>query len=90
MILAQIVTHIATHNYALNRRVGGGFTGFGVLSVYGLRLLFKGIRDDIYDWIGEKSAPRWSYIAFGIFYQLPLIAYTLFVIHQGYFDPSQP
>jgi hypothetical protein len=68
------------------KRIGGGFLGFGLLSLFGLRLLWKGIRDDIYDWIGEKFAPRWSYVAFGIICQLPFVAFILFLFRQGLFD----
>ena len=73
------------HSFVLGRRIGGGIFGFGALSIYGLRFLYKGLRDDIYDWIGEKKAPRWSYIAFGLLCQLPLIAYICFLSHQGFF-----
>jgi hypothetical protein len=72
------------HPYlALGNRIGGAFAGLGMLSFYGLKLLYKGVNDDIYDWIGEKNAPRWFYIAAGIFFQLPLIAFILFLSHQG-------
>ena len=74
------------HNFAFQRRIGGGFWAFGLLSLFGLRIFYKGLRNDIYDWLGEKSAPRWSYIAFGLFCQLPLGGYILLLFHQGYFS----
>ena len=49
-----------------------GFGLVGLLCVYGLRLLYKGLRDDIYDSFGEENAPRLAYLMFGRFasYQL--------------------
>jgi hypothetical protein len=65
----------------------GGFYPFGLLCIFGLCLLYKGARDDIYDFVGEKNAPRWSYIAFGLVCQLPLIGYVAFLYHQRLLPP---
>ncbi|MGB8356176.1 MAG: hypothetical protein WCD79_19925 [Chthoniobacteraceae bacterium] len=81
LVLADI-----RQSYSFQRRISGGFWGFGLLALYGLKFLYKGYNDDIYDWLGEKSAPRWSYIAFGLLCQCPLIAYIVFLKHQGFFD----
>jgi hypothetical protein len=62
-----------------------GFWVFGLLAFWGLRLLDRGIRDDIYDWIGERNAPRWAYIVFGSLCQAPLIAYLVFLHNLGWF-----
>ena len=62
-----------------------GIYVFAVFAIWGLRLLDRGIRDDIHDWIGERNAPRWSYIAFGSLCQLPLIAYLVFLHRLGWF-----
>jgi hypothetical protein len=70
----------------IDRKIAGGFVGFGVLALLGLRLLVRGIRDDIYDWLGERSAPRWSYILAGVLLVLPLVAWIAFLSHQGWFE----
>jgi hypothetical protein len=62
-----------------------GFLVFGLLACWGLWLLDRGIRDDIYDWIGERNAPRWSYIVFGVLCQAPLIAFLVFLHRLGWF-----
>jgi len=62
-----------------------GLMVFGILAIYGLRLLYKGVRNDVYDWVGETRAPRWSYIAFGVLCQVQLIGFIVFLWRQGYF-----
>lgn len=71
--------------WSLNGRITAGFLPFIVLALFGVRLLIRGIRDDIYDWIGHASASRPYFIIGGIFLQLPLIAWIVFLIHQGWF-----
>ncbi len=63
----------------------GGFIAFGLCSVWGLRLLFRGVRRDILDSTGMETASRSWFIAGGILLQFPLIAFTLFVWKQGLF-----
>jgi len=70
----------------IDQKIAAGFIGFGGLAVIGFRLLVRGARDDIYDWIGEKPAPRWAFIAAGILLPLPLIAWIAFLFHQGWFQ----
>jgi hypothetical protein len=63
-------------------------SGIGVLamlSFWGVSLVYKGIRGDIYDSFGEENAPRWAYIAFGLLCQAPLIAYLVFLRRSGWF-----
>jgi hypothetical protein len=67
------------------KRIVGGLAAFGILAAFGLRFLYKGLRNDIHDWIGERYAPRWSYILFGLLCQLPLAGFILLLSHQGYF-----
>jgi hypothetical protein len=75
------------NNPLLNYRIGAGFLVFGVCAVYGLRLMYRGIRDDVYDASGTPIAGRGWFIAGGIICWLPLIAYAVFIWKQGYFDP---
>ena len=72
--------------YLLDRKIAGGFAGFGALAFLGLTLLVRGIRGDIYNWLGEKSAPRWSYIVAGVLFMLPLLGWIVFLSHQGWFE----
>jgi hypothetical protein len=66
-------------------RIAGGFIGFGILAMFGLSLLVRGIRDDIYDWLGNAPASRSWFIFAGVLFQVPLIAWILFLVHQGWF-----
>ena len=70
----------------IDRKIAGGFVGFGALALIGMRLFVRALRDDIYDWLGEKVAPRWSYIAAGFILLLPLVAWIVFLVHQGWFE----
>jgi hypothetical protein len=70
----------------IDRKIGAGFVGFGTLAFLGLQLLVRGIRGDIYNWLGEKSASRWSYIAGGILFLLPLVVWIAFLSRQGWFQ----
>jgi hypothetical protein len=67
-------------------RIGGGFLVFGICAAFGLRLLYRGIRGDVYDSSGTPIAARSWFIAGGIFCLLPLVAYSFFVWKQGYFN----
>ena len=66
-------------------RIAGGFIGFGILAMFGLSLLVRGIRDDIYDWLGHAPASRSVFIFAGVLFQVPFIAWILFLVHQGWF-----
>lgn len=65
--------------------IGSGFLTFGLCSLWGMRLLVRGIRDDILDASGHRQAPRAWFVAGGILLQLPLIGYTIYAWRQGYF-----
>ena len=80
---------LASATYELDRRVGGGFLAFGALAVFGLRLLARGVRNDIYDWLGHAPAPRAWFIVGGVLCQLPLVAWVVFLIKQGWFTGVQ-
>ncbi len=69
----------------MNEAVAGGFAAFGACSIWGVRLLLRGIRGDTLDRMGHPVASRGWFIGGGIFLQLPLIAFALFVWRQGYF-----
>ena len=74
-------------NPLLSYRIACGFLAFGICAVFGLRLLYRGLRDDICDSSGVPKAARvWFFIG-GIVCLLPLIAYALFMWRQGYFGP---
>jgi hypothetical protein len=55
-------------------RIAGGFIGFGALAMFGLSLLVRGVFDR------EVG----SFIA-GVLFQVPFIAWILFLVHQGFF-----
>ena len=71
--------------WSLNGRIAAGCVVFVVLALLGLQLLIRGIRDDIYDWLGHASISRLCFVTCGIVLQLPLIAWIVFLIHQGWF-----
>ncbi len=62
-----------------------GFLVFGVCSFFGLRLLLPGLHGDILDASGCPVASRSWFIGGGIFLQWPLIGFTIFAWHQGFF-----
>ncbi len=65
--------------------IGGGFYGFGALAILGLHLLYRGICNDIYDWLGHSPASRGWFIFAGLSFQLPLVGWIIFLAGQGYF-----
>jgi hypothetical protein len=77
---------MGNNSLLLQYRIWGGFLAFGICAAFGLRLLYRGIRDDVYDTSGTPLAGRGWFIAGGIFCLLPLVAYFFFVWKQGYFD----
>ena len=72
-------------NYPLDRAIGGGFIAFGLCGAFGLRILYRGIRNDVLDSSGTPLAGRSWFVVGGILLMLPLIGYTFFVWRQGYF-----
>jgi hypothetical protein len=61
-------------------RGSGSSIAFSVLcSVFGLWLLFRGLRGDIFDESGIAKAPRWFYVTLGIVLQMPAIIYAYMV-----------
>jgi hypothetical protein len=63
----------------------GGFFVFAICSLYGLRWLVRGIRNDILDSLGHPVASRSWFIVGGILMQLPLAAFAVFAWRQGFF-----
>ena len=67
-------------------QIGGGFIGFGVLSLVGIWQIKRVLKGETRNWLGEKSAPDWAYTLFGFACQIPLIIWVLFLKRQGYFE----
>jgi hypothetical protein len=65
--------------------IGGGFIAFGFASFFGVRLLIRGLRNDVNDSSGHIVAARAWFIVGGILFQGPMIAFCLFVWRQGFF-----
>jgi hypothetical protein len=74
------------NNPLLHFRIWGGFVAFGVCAAFGLRLLYRGIRGDVCDSSGTPIAGRGWFIGGGLLGLSALVAYTVFVWKQGYFD----
>jgi hypothetical protein len=70
---------------AMHYRLAAGFIVFGICAVFGVRLLYRGLRDDIYDRSGMRIAGRSWFIVGGLFCMVPLVAYLVFLWRQGYF-----
>jgi hypothetical protein len=74
------------HTYGTaHEAAGSGVLVFGIAAFYGVRLLIRGIRDDIYDDSGTKVGGRGWFIVGGLVMILPLIAFSFFAWRQGYF-----
>jgi len=69
----------------IDLKIIGGFFSFGALAVLGLALLIRGVRRDVYDWLGETRASRWTFITVGLILQLPLVGWVVFLVRQGWF-----
>ena len=65
--------------------IHGGFLVFGLCAAFGLRLLYRGLRNDILDSSGTPVAGRSLFIVGGILCLLPLVAFVIFLCKQGYF-----
>jgi hypothetical protein len=65
--------------------IWGGFIAFGFASFFGARLFIKGLQNDTNNSHGHPIASRAWFIIGGILFQLPLIAFALFVWRQGFF-----
>jgi hypothetical protein len=65
--------------------VWGGFLVFGIASIFGLRLITRALQNDTNDSSGLAIASRGWFITGGVLFQLPLIAFLLFVWRQGFF-----
>ena len=65
--------------------IWGGFFAFGVASIFGLRLIIRGLQNDTNNSSGHLEVCRGWFITGGILFQLPLIAFLLFVWRQGFF-----
>jgi hypothetical protein len=74
------------NNPLLHFRIWGGFIAFGLCAALGFRLLYRGLRGDVNDASGTPMAGRAWFIAGGLFCFVPLVAYSVFVWKQGYFD----
>jgi hypothetical protein len=76
-------------NYTTNSTAQGAmwsaFIPFGLCSIWGLRLLWRGLRGDILDSSGMDVAPQSLFIFGGILLQLPLAGFALLAWKQGLF-----
>ena len=70
----------------IDEKISGGFVGFGVLAAFGLWQIKRVLKGETRNWLGERNAPDWSYVLFGLACQIPLIIWVLFLKRQGYFS----
>ena len=70
------------------RKISGGFLSFGVFSLFGFWQIKRVLNGETRNWLGERNAPNWSYLLFGLACQIPLIAWLLFLKKQGYFESA--
>ena len=74
-----------TSNSTAQEAMWGGFIPFAFCSIWGLRLLWRGLREDILDPSGMPLASRSWFIIGGILLQIPLGAFTFYVWKKGLF-----
>jgi len=74
------------NNPLLHYRLWAGLLAFGICAVFGLRLLYRGIRGDVCDASATPMAGRGWFFGGGIVCLFPLVGYLLFLWKQGYFD----
>jgi hypothetical protein len=67
------------------QKISSGLLVFALAALYGWRMIYRGLKGVNRDWLGEQTAPRWSYVVFGLICQAPLICFVLFLYRQGYF-----
>ena len=65
------------NGWSLNGGIAAGFLAFIVLALFGVQMLIRGVRGDVYDRLGHVVASRFCFIIGGIFRQLPLIAWVV-------------
>jgi hypothetical protein len=63
--------------------IWNGFIALGLCSLWGWRLLIRGLRGEIFYGPGQVAAPRSWFIGTGILLQLPLIGFCLVVSQSG-------
>ncbi len=76
---------MAEHVYfSPGQLVFGGLLVFGLWAAFGVRLLVRGLRNDVLDSSGTPAAGRTWFIAGGLLCMLPLAAFLVFAWRQGY------
>ena len=65
--------------------ISGGFLAFGIFALFGLRLLWRGLRDDTLDSFGHTIASKGWFILAGGLLLLPLAGFAVFAWKQGFF-----
>ena len=65
--------------------IWGGLIAFGLVSAWGFKWIYRGLRGDILDALGHEVAPRSLFIGGGALLQLPLIVFLYFIWKQGFF-----
>ncbi len=73
-------------NSTAQEAMWSGLIPFGLCSLWGLRLLVRGLQGDIVDSSGAETASRSWFIIAGILLQFPLGGYVYYVWKQGLFD----
>jgi hypothetical protein len=76
-------TLIAPQIAAMPREIGRGIWAFAFFAFIGLGLIWKGIKDDRYDWLGNAKAERFWYFLGGAVLIAPLVVFLWFCSRQG-------
>jgi hypothetical protein len=66
--------------------MGSGLLVFGAGAAWGIRLIYRGVRNDIFDSAGGRVAGRVWFIGGGIVLVTIFIGYIFFMRRQGYFS----
>lgn len=61
-----------------------GLIIFGLLALWGVRLLIQGAKGETVEWCGTPRVARWTYLIVGSLSLLPIIAYCTFLARVGY------
>jgi hypothetical protein len=65
--------------------IGAGLLVFAVGAIWGLRLVYRGMRDDTRDPAGNRVAGRAWFIGGGLALVLAFVGFVWFVWREGYF-----
>jgi hypothetical protein len=65
--------------------IRAGIIVFAILAIFGLRLLYRGLRGDVLDASGNPVAGRMWFIGGGLTCLLVFIAFMIFIWQRGFF-----